>query len=138
MNPSGRRGFTLIELMITLAILTIILAIAVPAFQDQVRKSRRSDAVSALQAWQLRLEQWRANNASYANTTPASSLYPAPPANTEYYTYAMIAPSPTGFTLRAVAQGAQAKDRVGSTSCAQLDVVMNGGNQTRTPAQCWR
>lgn len=139
MRQPQPRGFTLIELMVTLAVLAIILAIAVPAFTDQVRKSRRSEAISTLQAWQLSLEQWRANNASYADTTPANANYPALPGGNAFYTYTLGGPpSPTGFTLTATPQGSQANDRVGSTVCNPMVLSMNAGNVTRTPAQCWR
>jgi type IV pilus assembly protein PilE len=50
-TPSRRHGgFTLIELMITVAIVAILAAVAYPSFMEQVRKSRRSDAITALNA----------------------------------------------------------------------------------------
>jgi type IV pilus assembly protein PilE len=134
-------GFTLIELMVVVAIIGILAAIAVPAFNDQIRKSRRSDAITALQSWQLRFEQWRANNPSYADTSPSSANYPGLAANrptSSYYNFA--APSnvtATTLTLSATAQGGQAADRSRGVSCTTLTIQINGSAITKTPAACW-
>jgi len=60
------KGFTLIELMIVIAIVAIIAAIAIPAYGEQVRKSRRAEASRFVGDMQLSLERWRAENPSYA------------------------------------------------------------------------
>ena len=59
-------GFTLIEVMIVVAIVAIIATIALPSYQDSVRKSRRADAVLALQQIQIEQEKFRAECPSYA------------------------------------------------------------------------
>ncbi len=62
------RGFTLIELMIAVVIVAILLSVAVPAYQDSIRKGRRTDARNALMAAQLVQEKYRGNNATYGTT----------------------------------------------------------------------
>lgn len=47
-NLKSEKGFTLIELMIVTVVLAIILAIALPSYQDQIRKARRADVMDAL------------------------------------------------------------------------------------------
>jgi type IV pilus assembly protein PilE len=133
----SKHGFTLIELIVVMAVIAIIMAIAIPAYNDQVRKTRRSEAISAMQNVQLRLEQWRANNPSYANSATPSPNYPAVPAATNFYTFALSGQSPTGYTLTATAQGSQTRDRAGGVSCTPLTVVANAGAITRNPAACW-
>ena len=49
-KPRQTAGFTLIEMMIVIAILAIIIAIAYPAYTEQVRKARRADAVASMMA----------------------------------------------------------------------------------------
>ena len=61
-------GFTLIELMIVVALIGILAAIAVPAYQEYARKARRADAKNALIALQLQQEKWRASNIAYSAT----------------------------------------------------------------------
>lgn len=108
-------GFTLIELMIVLAILAVLTAIAVPLYQEQVRKARRADAVRAVGELQLALERWRAENPSYANCAGVgcgSGTYPTVPAS-GFYTIAMSGQTATAYTITATPTGAQAGDRCG-------------------------
>ena len=62
------RGFTLLELLVVLAVVGILAMAAFPAYQESVYKSRRSDAMSALQEIQLLQEKWRSSNSTYQST----------------------------------------------------------------------
>ena len=62
-----QRGFTLLELMIVVAIVAILAAIALPSYQEYVRAGRRGDAMNQVGSLQMALERWRAENPSYAN-----------------------------------------------------------------------
>ena len=117
-RPGRRvRGFTLIELMITVAILGIILAIALPSYSAYIRKSRRADAMASLSQAQTNLERCYAANFTYAEPPCA-----APPAASSkgYYAIARVSPasSATTYTLTATATGAQAAD----TTCASMSI----------------
>lgn len=57
-NRTGRTGFTLIEMVVVLAILAIIVSIAVPNYQDYIKRSRRSDAMIALEKIANKQEQF--------------------------------------------------------------------------------
>lgn len=142
------RGFTLIELMIVVAIVAILAAVAMPAYQGSVQKSRRSDAITALSGLQLAEEKWRASNPSYTNVLPNTAGTGNPPnglgvsgtSSGGYYTIAVTANSATGYTLTATAIGAQASD----TSCPSMTLVQTGGNTTyfdqsgMTTSTCWK
>ena len=62
------QGFTLIELMVALAVAGILAAIAYPAYTSHLLRGRRADAISALTAIMQAQERYRSNNASYAST----------------------------------------------------------------------
>jgi len=137
------KGFTLIELMIVVVIVGILAAVALPAFGDQLRKSRRSEAVSELQRVVLQMEQWRSNNPSYANAvSPAVGVgtYPTVAASNAYYTFAISGQSATGFTVTATAKTgtSQVNDKDQGTSCTPMTMTMANGVVTPSPAACFK
>jgi type IV pilus assembly protein PilE len=141
---TASRGFTLIEIMVVVAIVAIIATIALPSYQDSVRKSRRADAVLALQRIQIEQEKFRAECPSYATgfdtarvcITTAPGSYLLPLANTSpdgYYNLSLTGSTATRFTATATATGSQAAD----TGCPTLTLAVDGLAFTRTPPECW-
>jgi type IV pilus assembly protein PilE len=118
--PSRTRGFTLIEIMIAVAIVAILAAIALPAFNEQVRKSRRSDAMSQAGQVQLVLERWRADCPTYAASAPCGTYPAATLPTSNFYDFNLVA-NAAGFTLTASPKGAQSGDR-----CGNLVATANG------------
>jgi type IV pilus assembly protein PilE len=134
-------GFTLIELMIVLVVLAVLLLVALPAYQDSVRKARRADGKSALIGLQLAQEKLRGSCRFYAaglatadacGTDAASSTVNYSSTSSEgHYAISVVSASGNAFTIRATATGAQASD----TGCTQLEIAFPA--QTKTPADCW-
>ncbi|MGH8642969.1 MAG: type IV pilin protein [Gammaproteobacteria bacterium] len=140
-----RRGFTLIEILIVVAVIGILAAIAYPAYQDQVRKSRRGQLKADLTELAQILERnfteanrYDQNSAGVALTIGTLPLFnQSPRTGTANYTITLITlpPPPTPastFTLTAVPTGAQAGDPCGTYTLNQA------GTKTATgPADCW-
>jgi type IV pilus assembly protein PilE len=93
------RGFTLIELMIVIAIVAILVAIAVPSYNRHVEKTRRADAQSGLLEAAQTLERCFTRNNTYAGCA-------IPTASPDgFYTIAVTTPSATAYTLTATVTG---------------------------------
>lgn len=104
------RGFTLIELMVVVAIVAILAAIAIPSFTEQVRKSRRTEAMNGLSDLQLRQEKWRSYKTTYGTLADLGG------ASNPYYTLTVTSPTATGYVLTAtpISGGPQDGDRCGN------------------------
>jgi len=125
-------GFTIIELMIVVAIVAILVALAIPSFSQWARKAKRGDAQALLLNWSNNQEIWRANNPQYAT---AAQLTP-PVDDDGNYTFSLNgAPTATTYQLQAVAQGGQAADVERGTSCTTMRIDQNGA---KTPEVCWQ
>lgn len=122
------RGFTLIELMIALAVAAVLLAIAVPSYQDSVRKGRRADAVAGITKLQLLQERFRAENPSYAAAVASLPGSPSASSPDGHYSLAIGGASANGYNITATANGGS--PQFGDTRCRRLRVTMNAGTIT--------
>jgi type IV pilus assembly protein PilE len=131
------KGFTLIELMVVVAVVAILAAIALPSYQEYIRKGRRADAVRSVGELQLSLERWRAENPSYANCSGAdcafaSGTYPSTPTSS-YYTITPSGLGATNYTITAAPAGAQSGDRCGNLVASRNT---NNGKPTWATTDC--
>lgn len=117
------RGFTLIELMIVIAVVGVLLAIALPSYEDSTRKSRRSEAVTALTQLQQAQERHRASNIAYAATFAALSA--SAPSVTPHYNLTIDAAGPGGYQVTASAKADSPQFR--DTACRGLIVRAASG-----------
>ncbi len=109
MPKSNQRGFTLIELMITVAIIGILSAIAIPSYQDYVKRGRIVDAVSVLSSMQIGMEQHFQDRRTYDGACAAGSVVPAPASlNTAYFTFTCPTKNADEYSILATGTGAMA------------------------------
>ena len=127
-------GMTLIELLIVVAIVGILAAIAGPAWNDQVIKSRRADARNTLLAAQIEQEQYRANNLTYATSMSAMGMGSFDSTWRDYYRVEVVSADTTGFLITATPNGNQAND----STCNVFAVRQTGPEHSGYAAlSCW-
>lgn len=137
-------GFTLIELMIAVAVVGILAAIAYPSYQDQIRKSRRTDATTSLLNAAQALERCYTAFSAYDYVDPddPSIKCTVPVISQEgHYDIAWTDKAATTYTLTATpaAGDPQASD----TTCAKFSLTHTGLRQaendsaSNTTADCW-
>ena len=128
------RGFTLIELMVVVAILAIIVAIGYPSYRNQVMKARRADGKAFLLEIADRQERYYADQSTY--TTTITDLGFDDDIATDGYYKAAITDDPTGdltlsYTITVTPIGTQQDDRCNSFT------LTSQGKRTSSPADCW-
>ncbi len=136
-------GFTLIEVLIVVAIAGVLATIAYPSFADTLRKSRRFEGVLALAALQLAQERHHGDAARYADDTGSLNQPAVTPSG--YYAVAVTAADGNGYTATATAR--PGTPQAGDTRCAVLAVrvdrgtVLYGAGRTAVdwtdPDRCW-
>jgi len=139
-DKAGKKGFTLIELMIVITIVAILVALALPSYTSYVRKAKRGEAEQTLMNWANMQEIWRANNPTYADDVAAPNGIPLP-TPTEY-TFSLGAPNPpsaSAYLLIATPIGDQAYDKDRGKSCDPLTLDQSGakGPVVDGVTYCW-
>ncbi|MGF6350368.1 type IV pilin protein [Variovorax sp. W2I14] len=136
---NAEKGFTLIELMITVAIVAILAAIAYPSYMEYVKRSRRVEGQNLLNDAAARQERFRAQNGSYTSDLTKLKLPDGAASQNGYYTLSVIDASATDYTLKAQRTGAQTAD----SKCGDFTLDAKGtknmfAGTPGTTATCWR
>lgn len=135
-------GFTLTELLITLALLALLASLALPAYQQQQRQARRSDAQAALLQLQIDQSRWRDAQGRYA-TSLTELGWPSDRSAQGHYQLVVLDADGTGYVAEARALGGQTRD----SACNPMrltwrdlaTVAYSSGNSMDSDiGRCWR
>ena len=147
MKQPLQNGFTLIELMIVVAIVGILAAIAIPSYQESMRQSRRADGKAALMGLANAMERYFTVNNKYTSAgtvgtppntgVPASTVYTVDSGTAQYYTITITAADASSYTLQAEPKtgSAQADDKCGNLTLTSTGVKNQSAG---TLAECWK
>ena len=142
MDTISRRqggGFTLIELMMVLAITGILASLALPSYQAHIRQARRLDAQAGLQRIQMEQARWRAYHDNYTTQLADLGLQSNSPQN--HYQLSITEATAEGFTAQAQAVGDQARDM----NCQPMQLrllnstrILSSGTSGVDTGRCWK
>lgn len=128
-------GFTLIELMIVLAVLSIIVAIGYPSYQEHVKKSRRAEGMGQLLELADRMERAYSDRGTYP--TNISEVYVAT-TDGGFYTLSIVTANNVSFTVSAspTSLGKQDTDKCKTFTLTSLGKKSISGSVPNS--QCWK
>lgn len=143
LSPS-QQGFTLIELMIAVVIVGILAAVAMPAYQDYVRRGSLPEAFAQLADYRVKMEQYYQDNRNYGGTacvdaTSAPSWGNFVPTGAKAFTYACtLTSSGQGYTVTATGRtGTSSVGHVYTINQANLQTTTSFKGATVTGKNCW-
>ena len=135
-------GFTLIESLVSMAIIGTLMSIALPQFELQWQKTRRQDAQNSLLQLHLRQLQWRGLHAQYASTLSELN-WTGTHSTSKHYILNLQSSDAQGYILHATPVGMQSRD----TKCSSMSLRISENAKVLTTSnasllsdaeECWK
>lgn len=139
------RGFTLIELMVAVAVVAILASLAYPSYTNYIRRSQVQEAFGYLADYRIKLEQYYQDNRNYgnsggtacANGTGAPSWNSFNPGSTRFTFACTLGSDNQSYTLTATGSGGAARGNDYTLTSANAKGTTKFKGQTVSGKQCW-
>jgi type IV pilus assembly protein PilE len=134
------KGFTLVELMIVVAIIAILSAVAIPAYNDYVLRGKIAEAMTNLSSLRTQMEQYYQDNRSYQNPPVAGPCgIGAAPLSTKYFAYTCLSPTTETYTITATGSGSMVAFgyNINQANTRMTTIMTAQGWSLPAPNTCW-
>ncbi|APC90776.1 MULTISPECIES: type IV pilin protein [Francisella] len=132
----NKKGFSLVELMVVIAIIAILASIGIPMYNNYLLRNHRSEATSELMSAASAADNYEIRYGSFPSGKNIDSFYHTNTHN-KYYSLAYCSGEQqcpnVSYVITATAQGTQTAD----TPCTNIEIEVNGGIVNKTPTECW-
>ncbi|AEB27906.1 type IV pilin protein [Francisella hispaniensis] len=131
-----KKGFSLVELMVVIAIIAILASIGIPMYNNYILRNHRSEATSELLSAASAADNFEIRFGSFPSGSDINSFYHENTQNNYYHLSYCSGDSEclgVSYVITAVAQGSQTAD----TPCRNIEIEVNGGIVNKTPTECW-
>ena len=133
-------GFTLIELMVTVGIIGILTAIALPSYMEYAQRGLISEALGLVASMQAKMDQYFMDQRTYVGACAASTAAPLP-TNSSYFSYSCNSLTAAGYQVVAAGQGSMASYTYSLTlangAITKASTSLPTGWVTTNAAGCW-
>ncbi|MEY8702856.1 type IV pilin protein [Francisella philomiragia] len=136
MLADKKNGFSLVELMVVIAIIAILASVGLPMYNNYIIKNHRSEATSELLSAASAADNFEIRFGSFPSGSNINNFYHENTAN-NYYLLSYCSGEPecpdVSYVITATAQNSQTAD----TPCRNIELEVDGGIVNKTPSQCW-